>query len=209
MFAEGKIDPETGQLSTMGFLVQVLGRSLAWMIAGMAMGLGQGVAMRSGRLLAYGFLGGLVGGLLGGLMFDPIGQFITAEDSISGDTSRLVGVAVVGLCVGLMIGIVELLARDAWLRMIKGPLAGKEFLMFKDTMTVGKSPRSDLYIFNDDAVADSHATLRMSGEDVELESLVSDKPATVNGRPVKRAKLRHGDKVGIGETVFVFNKRQR
>ena len=207
--AAGMYDPDTGEQSTSGFLLQVLGRSLAWMVAGMAMGLGQGIAMRSPRLLAYGFLGGLVGGLLGGLFFDPITEFMMPTDFISAHASRFVGITVIGGTVGLMIGIVELLARDAWLRMIKGPLAGKEFLLFKDTMAVGKSPRSDLYIFNDDLVADTHAVLRVSGEDYELESKQPDSPATVNGRPVKRAKLRHGDKVGIGETVFVFNKRQR
>ena len=40
-------------------------------LAGMTMGLGQGVALRSGRLLLFGFLGGAVGGLLGGVLFDP------------------------------------------------------------------------------------------------------------------------------------------
>ena len=36
------------------------------------MGLAQGIALRSKRLLLYGLLGGVVGGLLGGLLFDPI-----------------------------------------------------------------------------------------------------------------------------------------
>ena len=31
---------------------------------------------------------------------------------------------------GAMIGIVELLARDTWLRMTQGPLSGKEFILF-------------------------------------------------------------------------------
>ena len=35
-----------GHLTTLGFLVQIGGRSLGWAIAGMAMGLGQGLALR-------------------------------------------------------------------------------------------------------------------------------------------------------------------
>ena len=53
-----------------------------------------------------------------------------------------------------MIGVVELLARDAWLeQMLEGPLAGKEFLIFKDLLYVGALPRSDIYLFNYKQVA--------------------------------------------------------
>ena len=95
------------------------------------MGLGQGIALRSKRLLAYGFFGGIIGGLLGGLLFDPIDLILLGVDKPSAHWSRLIGLAVIGASVGAMIGVVELLARDAWLRMVKGPLAGKEFLLFK------------------------------------------------------------------------------
>ena len=37
-----------------------------------AMGLGQGLALRSSRIVVYGLLGGLLGGLFGGILFDPI-----------------------------------------------------------------------------------------------------------------------------------------
>lgn len=119
-------------LSPMGFGIQVIGRSLAWCLAGAAMGLGQGIALRSKRLLLYGFIGGVVGGLLGGLLFDPIDLILLGPDKPSAAWSRLIGLAVIGLSVGVMIGVVELLARDAWLRMTQGPLTGKEFLIFKE-----------------------------------------------------------------------------
>ncbi len=67
-------------LSTFGFLIQMGGRALAWALAGMAMGLGQGIAMRSKRLLAYGFIGGVLGGLLGGLLFDPVDLLLLGGD---------------------------------------------------------------------------------------------------------------------------------
>ena len=46
----------------LAFTVQLLGRTLAWTLVGMAMGLGQGIALRSKRLFIYGFLGGLLVG---------------------------------------------------------------------------------------------------------------------------------------------------
>src|SRR5262249_17241373 len=154
----------------LGFVLQMVGRSLAWGLAGMAMGLGQGLALRSKRLLLYGFLGGIVGGLLGGLLFDPVDMILLGPEKPSAHWSRLIGFACIGACVGAMIGVVELLARDAWLRMIEGPLAGKEFLIFKDVLTVGSSPRSDIYLFNDPLVAGHHATLRAMGDECEIEN---------------------------------------
>jgi hypothetical protein len=175
----------------------------------MAMGLGQGIALRSKRLLLYGFIGGIVGGLLGGLLFDPIDFLIIGHDKPSAHWSRMIGIAIIGASVGAMIGVVELLARDAWLRMTEGPLSGKEFLIFKDTMNIGSSPRSDIYLFNDPLVAAHHATIRTLGDDCEIEGHIESQPILVNQRPSRQGRLRHGDTVTIGRTSFVFQKRQR
>ena len=197
-----------GSLTAFGFIVQMIGRSLAWALAGLAMGLGQGIALRSKRLLIYGLLGGVVGGLLGGLVFDPIDLILLGEHKPSAALSRFIGLAVIGASVGGLIGVVELLARDAWLRMTQGPLAGKEFLLFKDVMNIGASPRSDIYLFNDPLVAPQHATLRAAGDEYEIESRDRDHRLLLNNRPVERARLRHGDQVTIGRTLFVFQKRK-
>jgi len=193
---------------TLGFSLQTAGRGLAWALAGMTMGLGQGLALRSKRLILYGFLGGLIGGLLGGLLFDPIDLLLLGTDKPSASLSRWIGFGVIGAVVGLMIGIVERLARDAWLRMVEGPLAGKEFLVFKDVMRMGTSPRSEIYLFNDPAIAANHAIIRATGDIYEIENTCRENPACLNGRPVQRARLRHGDRISLGRTSFLF-QRQR
>jgi hypothetical protein len=195
-------------LTTTGFLMQVGARALGWALAGMAMGLGQGLALRSGKIVMYGFLGGLLGGLFGGILFDPIFFMISGQGSPSAGLSRLVSLAVIGTIVGLMIGVVELLARDAWLRMLAGPLAGKEFLIFKATMQVGASPKSDIYLFNDAGVAQTHAIIRATGDLYEIENASDVYPLTVNGRVVQRCRLRHGDQIGLGRTVFAFQRKR-
>jgi len=200
-------DPASGP-STFGFFIQMSGRALGWALAGMAMGLGQGIALRSGRLLLYGFLGGLIGGLLGGLLFDPIDLLILGIDKPSAHWSRLIGFLVIGASVGALIGLVELLARDAWLRMTKGPLAGKEFVLFKDLMYIGSSPRAEIYLFNDPLVGDLQAALRSMGNECEIESLKKDNLVLLNHQPIRQARLRHGDEIGIGQTAFVFERRR-
>jgi hypothetical protein len=199
---------ESSALNTLGFGIQLVGRSLAWALAGLAMGLGQGIALRSTRLLLYGLIGGVVGGLLGGLFFDPIDLILLGPDKPSAHWSRLIGFAVIGASVGGMIGVVELLARDAWLRMTQGPLAGKEFLIFKDIMNIGSSPRSDIYLFNDPLVTENHAVIRATGDTCEIEARQTQQPLLINSRSVTRARLRHGDSVTIGRTVFVFQQRK-
>jgi hypothetical protein len=198
-----------GMLSTFGFLLQMGGRSLAWGLAGITMGLGQGIALRSRRLFIYGLIGGVIGGVLGGTAFDPVDMILLGGLKPSSHISRMVGIALVGLSVGAMIGIVELLARDAWLRMTAGPLAGKEFLIFKDVMNIGSSPRSDIYLFNDPEVAELHATIRAVGDECEIENQNDYPPVLLNGRALKRSRLRHSDEIRIGRTVLVYEKRQR
>jgi hypothetical protein len=207
-WAENQTGTGAGGMTTLGFLTQIGGRGLAWALAGIAMGLGQGLALRSGKIVIYGLLGGLFGGLFGGLLFDPIYFFVTGEHNPSAYLSRMISLSLIGGSVGLMIGIVELLARDAWLRMVAGPLAGKEFLIFKSTMNVGASPKSDIYLFNDEAVAPTHAVIRATGDLYEIESVSGVYPLTVNGRTVSRTRLRHGDQIALGRTIFAFQRKR-
>lgn len=208
-FASLEYDFTADKYSTFGFVLQIVGRTIAWAVAGMAMGLGQGIALRSKRLLLYGFLGGVLGGMIGGLLFDPIDMLIFPSDVPDASLSRLIGFMVIGIAVGVMIGVVELLSRDAWFRMIEGAIAGKEFLLFKDRMTVGSSPSSDIYLFNDSDVAPVHAVIYSVGDEIEIENKDKINPTKVNTMQVERARLRHGDKITLGKTCFVFEKRQR
>src|SRR5262249_14304285 len=86
-----------GGFGSLGFTIQLVGRSLAWGFTGLAMGLGQGLALRSNRLLLYGLIGGVVGGLLGGLFFDPIDLILLGgAGKPSAHWSRLIGIAMIG-----------------------------------------------------------------------------------------------------------------
>ena len=207
--AQEQLASPSSTVRSMGFLFQMVARMMAWSLAGAAMGLGQGIALRSKKLLSHGFLGGLIGGMLGGLLFDPLDMVILGGDRVGADLARLIGLAVIGAAVGVMIGVVELLTRDAWLRMTEGPLAGKEFLMFREVMNLGASPRSEIYLFNDPKVAQTHATIRMIGDECEIAARDPVSPLLVNGQPVRSSRLRQGDRIQIGDTSFLFEQRQR
>ncbi len=207
--AQEQLASPSQTVRSMGFLFQMVARMLAWSLAGAAMGLGQGIALRSKKLLSHGFLGGLIGGMLGGLLFDPLDLVVLGADRVGADQARMIGIAVIGAAVGVMIGVVELLTRDAWLRMVEGPLAGKEFLMFREVMNIGASPRSEIYLFNDPKVAQNHATIRMIGDECEISARDAVSPLFVNGQAIRTSRLRQGDRIQIGDTSFLFEQRQR
>ena len=198
-----------GGTSVAAFVTQMITRGLAWAVTGAAMGLGQGIALRSKRMLLNGLLGGIIGALVGGMLFDPIDRLLHGDAMGSGAAaSRGIGFMVIGLGVGLMIGVVELLARDAWLKMLAGPLAGKEFMLYKNPTTIGSSPKADIYLFKDAEVEPTHALLHAMGDAYELESAAGAGRTLVNGQAIHRARLQPGDQIRIGKTVLSFSVKE-
>jgi hypothetical protein len=194
----------TGE-SAGAFMLQMMSRGIAWALAGIAMGLGQGIALRSKKLFMNGLIGGTVGGLLGGLLFDPINRMFHGDDAM---VSRAIGFVVIGLVTGLMVGIVELIAREAWLKMLAGPLAGKEFVLYKDPTSIGSSPKREVYLFKDPDVEPVHALVRRVGEGYEIEDQKTPAGVLLNGRKVTRARLKSQDQIRIGSTVLLFTMKE-
>ena len=197
-------------LSGMPLMILIVGRSLTWGVVAMAVGLGQGVALRNKKLALNGFLGGMLGGLLGGMLFEPILQ-VFADTGLSGQAtlSRLFGFAVVGVSAGLMIGLVEFLSKDSWLLMRSGPLAGKQFVVYKTPTHLGSSPKCDIYLFKDPDVEPRHAALHKSGNRIEIEDLGTPAGTYVNKQKITRRMLEDGDVIMIGQTTLQYAQRSR
>jgi hypothetical protein len=201
-------NPLEGEMPTgLALLVFIMGRGAAWAVAGIPAGIGQGVALREKKVMINGLVGGVLGGLIGGLLFDPISLVLTADDG-QATYSRAVGFATIGLFVGLFVGLVEGWTKTAWLLMRKGPLAGKQFIMFKDTTVLGSSPKADIYLFKDDAIEPRHALITNRGGRFEIEDCNTPDGTYVNGIPVTRTILRDGDKIVLGKTVLEFSVKE-
>ena len=191
-------------------LILIVSRSLTWGILGLTVGLGQGAAMRSKKLFVNGLLGGMLGGLLGGIFFEPLIKAFANTD-IGGQAmiSRMIGFSIIGASAGFMIGLVEHLAKDAWLLMRAGPLAGKQFIIYKSPTTLGSSPKCEVYLFKDPAVEPRHALIRKVGSRHEIEDMGTPSGTLINGQPVRRQTLREGDQIVIGKTLLEFAERSR
>jgi hypothetical protein len=194
--------------SGLAMMILIVGRSMTWGIAGLAIGIGQGVALKSGKLVMNGLLGGMLGGLLGGMFFDPIEKVLSgAQYGGQAIVSRCIGFVVIGLATGLMIGLVEHLAKSAWLLMRAGPLAGKQFIIYKSPTAIGSSPKCEVYLFKDPDVAPRHALITKAASRHEIRDMGSEAGTYVNKRLVQRQTLHDGDQIMIGGTVLEFAER--
>jgi hypothetical protein len=178
-----------------------IARGAAWAVFGVAGGIVYGLVDRSGRKTKYGILGGLIGAGLGGTVFDPI-SFATRTGSVS----RAVGFGLLGLATGVAIGIVESALKDRWLYVASGPLAGKQFILYKPLTTIGSSQGCDIYLFKDNSILPEHGTIEMRGAQTFLRS---NGPVFVSGAPARQRALQSGDLIQIGRYAFHFRERQR
>ena len=177
-------------------------RGLAWAAFGAAAGLIYGVVDRSGTKIKYGIFGGLIGAALGGMIFDPI-SFATK----TGGVSRAVGFGLLGLATGVAIGIVESALKDRWLYVASGPLAGKQFILYKPMTTIGSSQASDIYLFKDTSILPQHGVIELRGAQTFIRSAGN---VFVSGAPVRNQRaLQSGDLIQIGRYAFHFRERQR
>jgi hypothetical protein len=190
------------------FVAWVALRSAAWAVVGLGVGLGMNLVRSTRTQLRNGVLGGLLGGAVGGLFFDPIDRFFSQNTAfMEAAGSRAVGLIAVGLAVGLFVALAERLAREGWIRVRTGPLAGKSFVLHRAATTIGSSPRSEIYLFKDPAIEPQHATIHRVGGAFEIEDGGTGAGTVVAGARVSRRRLQSGDVIVLGSTVLEFEER--
>ncbi len=188
---------------------------LVWgAILGGGVGLGLGIPGGAKRVV-NGLIGGLVGGGLGflvqlQLILQSTGS-LTAETSdgpgISPYVARFIGFAVTGVGIGVGIGVVDRIRRDAWLLLTSGPMAGKEFILFKDQTTFGSGYQSDVVLAKDRSVPPQAG--RFVRDPSGATTVHADAPGAVmvNGTPVASQRLRSNDLVSVGMSGIVYQER--
>jgi hypothetical protein len=179
-------------------------RALAWAIIGISGGLVFGIVSRSGKKTSYGMLGGVIGAAIGGLLFDPICLLTQG-----GEASRAIGMSILGASTGIAIGLVESALKDRWLYVSGGPLAGKQFVLYQDLVTIGRSQSNTIYLFKDLGVLEQHATIEhRTGRSV----LTACGPVVVSGQPLQanmQRALNSGDVIQIGRYTFTYAEKER
>jgi len=176
-------------------------RGIAWMVFGAASGVVYGIVGQSSKKGTYGVIGGMIGAGLGGVVFDPI-----AALTHGGAVSRAVGFVLVGVATGVGMGLVESALKDRWLYVTAGPLAGKQFILYKSETSIGSRQESDIYLFKDPNILPQHAVVQITGARVQFRAIGVVHCA---GQSVQSRILQDGDLVQIGRYSFRYKEKQR
>jgi hypothetical protein len=178
-----------------------LARGIAWMVFGIAGGVIYGIVGQSSKKGKFGALGGMLGAGLGGMVFDPISMATHV-----GSVSRAVGFALLGLATGVGMGLVENALKDRWLYVVSGPLAGKQFILYKNQTTIGSRQESDIYLFKDQSILPQHAVISLTGARVSLQATGQVMWA---GQSINTRVLQDGDLLQIGRYAFRYKEKHR
>jgi hypothetical protein len=208
-----------------GFVVKQSGNTFlafpGWVLVGTLIGGSIGVfdvvrAVTSGedsraasKKLLNGIYGGLLGGVVGGLPFTLIYSSTKLSDLVP--NARLTaGLVLLGACIGLMIGLAQVILKQAWVRVEEGFRAGREILLTKDETTIGRAESCDLGLFGDNSIEKVHARIVLKNNRYLLAHVADEGETLLNDEPVNRpVPLRAGDLIRVGRSVLSFGEKEK
>jgi hypothetical protein len=199
---------------------------IAWTITGLIIGLALG-AFETAASLASGknirgavrkainaAIGGTVGGLLGGLLAFTLRLALSILFASQGEREPLTpsawGFVILGLCIGLMIGLAQVILKEAWLKVESGFRAGRELMLTKDETTIGRAESCDVGLFGDNSIERLHARIKRVDHRFILLDADSAAGTYLNDRRVNQpTPLTAGDAIRIGRSVLRFGERAK
>ncbi|MCC6686785.1 MAG: FHA domain-containing protein [Fimbriimonadaceae bacterium] len=187
-------------------------RFLGWAIMGGVIGLAEGAVGMSWKRAYYGLIGGILGGALGGFLFDVVATVFgptlvsmqRVEQAEVGTIPRAIGFSMTGLGIGLLIGVVEAIARKAWVRLVLGRNEGKDWPIDAAQTFLGRAEDAHVPLRGDMNVAPFHACIRKEGPSWMIYDMQTPIGIAVNGQPTRQATLNHGDTFQIGTHTLQF-----
>lgn len=187
-----------------------LPRWIGWMFMGLCIGSIEGAFEQSIKKLRNGLIGGGLGGLLGGLLFDPMVRLAATG---SGLTSRAVAFVILGLAIGCLIGLVQVVLREAWLTVIDGYRPGRQVILSQPVTLLGRGEWVALPFMGSFGTALDMEHLRIiRNSDGSFSAEDND---TKNGSEVNRQRiagrtpLEDGDTIKIGNNIVRFNEKTK
>ena len=193
----------------------IAGRVGAFTCIGLGMGAGIGYCTFVVRRGIQGAIGGAIGGFAAGMLFDLVGNIfgsmiLSAQGVTPGQVGeigapgRAITAALMCGAIALMIGIVEALSKSAWLRLELGRNEGKEWVLDKPVMALGRHERADIPLFGDANVAPNHAIIQKQGGQYVVVDQGSPIGIGVNGARVSQHVLQSNDVIQLGSVNLRF-----
>jgi len=196
----------------LGFLTDILPRTIGWTLLGTGIGAAVGAVTGSAKRWWHSVIGGMIGGALGGIAFEiftiifaPLYLAMSGGERVEvGAPGRAVGFPVLGASIGFFIALVQEALKAAWVRVILGRNEGKEYPVDKPVCIIGRDEYADIPLFGDMHIAPQHARIVRQQNRHLLEDLGSPAGTLLNGQPVQQAWLKDGDLIQIGSMRLQF-----
>ncbi|MBI2804972.1 MAG: FHA domain-containing protein [Planctomycetes bacterium] len=159
-------------------------------------------------------IGGTIGGILGGVVASAA-QFVGGVVFSGRDPNKLwtptaLGFIAIGACIGLLVGLAQIILKEAWIRVEAGFRPGREMLISKESTSIGRAEGSDIALFGDSGVEKTHANIVLEGGRYFLEDLQTPGGSYVNDQRVQgKTPLKTGDLIRVGRSVLRFNERAK
>jgi hypothetical protein len=166
------------------------------------------------RKVLNGVIGGVVGGALGGtlsvLLRGAWGGLFEGRDADLLWAPSASGFVALGMCIGLLIGLAQVILKEAWVKVESGFRPGRELILSKPEVVIGRAEGCDIGLFGDNSVEHDHAHIRREGREHVLIDMGSAAGTYVNGERVLAPRpLRSGDSIRLGRCVLRFGERPR
>lgn len=176
--------------SSISEIVEITSRIICWGVFGL--GTGWGISLfvpnypKKTAMIA-GFLGGMIGGAAFRFTF-------TFLPIVAG---RLIGVAILGLFVGLIISYIEELFREAWLTVSWNKAEKVLIALGSKPIVLGSSSAADIYLPKENNYPPITAIIKIENSKVVIENKINK----------QRTELRNGSKISLGVIEVIVNTK--
>jgi hypothetical protein len=159
-------------------------------------------------------IGGGVGGLCGGLASHYLREgwldFFQDKDATQLWSPTAVGFVTLGLFIGLLVGLAQVVLKQAWIRVEAGFRPGRELILSRSVTRIGRGETCEIALFGDGGVEKLHAQIVRDGVGYVVEDAESAGGTFLNDKRVKRpTPLRSGDLIRVGKSVLRFSNNKR
>jgi FHA domain len=209
------------------FPLQIAAQILGWTLTGLLIGASVGVfdlllallqandVRGALRKVVHGLSGGALGGLLGSLLYLLL---YGALGSLFGDkvdldrmwTPSATGFVALGLCIGLLIGAAQVILKEAWVKVEEGSRPGRELIVSKGEIVIGRAESCDVGLFGDNTVERTHARILRRSDGYLLVDADTPGGTYLNGLRIQEpTPLQSGDEIRVGKNRLRFNERRK
>jgi len=187
---------------------EVLFRGLGWLLLGLAIGLGEGLAAWSLDKLRFALIGGGLGGIAGGIGYGVL-KLVWTEGA-SDIWGPALGLVLLGSAIGALSALVQGVLQPASVRVLRGWQEGREYPILKANTLLGRDERADIALFRDMHIEKRHAVIeRREDRFILVNNNAPVEQTRVNNDPVpRRRELQNGDRIQLGNVVLRFQTRE-